>query len=127
MDAVYEVMTDKSVEAAVAAIKVKAKEFGFGALWELNFQDKIEEKGFHLDKIFYLIDLCNPKLASAMLQENIELGYVLPCKVVVYEKNNQNYIGLLKPTMLVDLIDQSFSEQAKMVEENLIKILEMSR
>lgn len=128
MNAVYEVTTNKTIEEAVAAIKSNIKDFGFGVLWELNFKDKIEEKkGFHIDNVFYLLDICNPKLASSILQKNIQLGYVLPCKVVIYEKNAQTYIGILNPTTLVELIDDSFMEEAKKVEENLIKIVELSR
>ncbi len=51
----------------------------------------------------------------------------MPCKVVIYEKNAQTYIGILNPTTLVELIDDSFMEEAKKVEENLIKIVELSR
>ena len=38
---------------------------------------------------------------AQVLKENIEIGYILPCKVVVYEKNNDHYLGILKPTIKI--------------------------
>ncbi|MCM6863293.1 DUF302 domain-containing protein [Enterococcus faecium] len=45
--------------------------------------------------------MCNPKQAKEVLEKRIEVGYFLPCKVVVYEKEADVYIGLLKQTVLI--------------------------
>lgn len=127
MNAFYEVKTDKNIEEAISALKENIKSVGFGVLWELNFKDKVKEKGFELGNVFYLLDVCNPEIASQILNRNIEMGYVLPCKIVIYEKEHSNYIGVLKPTTLVNLIDGQFSEEAKEIETKLISVLEMSK
>lgn len=111
--------TDKSIEEAVEAIRENIKDVGFGILFELNFQDKIREKGFDVGNIFYMVEVCNPKLASQILETNIEMGFVLPCKLTVYEKDGENYIGLLKPTTLVGMIDDRFADEAVQIEEKL--------
>lgn len=127
MNAFYEVKTDKKIEDVISSIKENIKKAKFGVLWELNFQNKIRDKGFELEHVFYLLDVCNPEIASKILKENMEMGYVLPCKIVVYEKGEQNYIGLLKPTALVDLIDERFSDEAKEIEKDLIDVIESSK
>ncbi len=126
MDSIYKVQTRKSLEGAVEDVKTKLLENGFGTLFELNFKDKVKEKGLEINDNFILLEVCNPYIASKILQENIEVGYILPCKVVVYEKEGNNYIGLIKPTALVDLVDPSFRDMANQVEAILMKSIDES-
>ncbi|MDB7503003.1 DUF302 domain-containing protein [Enterococcus faecium] len=55
--------------------------------------------------------MCNPKQAKEVLEKRIEVGYFLPCKVVVYEKEADVYIGLLKPTVLPVVLVNFFLEE----------------
>lgn len=126
MDSIYKVQTRKSLGDAVEDVKMKLQENGFGTLFELNFKDKVKEKGFEIEDNFVLLEVCNPSIASGILQEDIEVGYILPCKVVVYEKGRSRYIGLLKPSALMDLVDPSFGAMAKQVEATLIRSIDES-
>lgn len=57
--------------------------------------------------------------------KNIHIGYVLPCKMVVREKNNQTYIGMTRPEDLIDLFDDfNLNETAKEVEGTLRQSIE---
>lgn len=74
-------------------------------MYEVNLKDKITSKGFDFDPNFTVLDVCNPKLAKDALDKQIEVGYFLPCKVVVYEKDDSVYAGVLKPTILIDMVE----------------------
>ncbi|HGD7260331.1 TPA: DUF302 domain-containing protein [Enterococcus faecium] len=45
------------------------------------------------------------------MEKRIEVGYFLPCKVVVYEKEADVYIGLLKQTVLPVVLVNFFLEE----------------
>ena len=92
-------------ENTVLQLKEALKSQQFGVLWELNFKDKLEEKGLTFESNFKVMEACNPKKAEKVLKHNIEAGYFLPCKVVVYEQNNQVYMGMLSPVKLIGMID----------------------
>lgn len=126
MDKIYHVETKKALADAVEDVKLHLQENGFGTLFELNFKEKVKEKGFEIDQNFILLEVCNPSIASEILKENIEVGYVLPCKVVVYEKSGKRLIGLIKPTALVELVDSSFLDQANQIEKTLIQAINES-
>lgn len=126
MNIFYKLRTDKSIEKAVEDIKSNLKEQGFGTLFELNFKNKMVEKGFSINDNFIMLEVCNPSIASDILNQNIEVGYLLPCKVVVYEKEGLNYIGILNPTTLIDLVDKSFRNKAEGVEMTLKEIVQRS-
>lgn len=120
MDVNYQVKTDKSFDIAIEDLKKSLSNNSFGVLWELNFKDKLKEKGLDFDKNFKVLEVCNPKQAKEVLDKHIEVGYFLPCKMVVYEDNNSVFIGMTKPTSLIGMMnDNELSNIALEVEKEL--------
>lgn len=72
---------------------------------------------------FIMMDVCNPSTASDILDKNIEMGYVLPCKVVVYEKEGDTYIGLMNPSVMVDLVDSQYYDVAVEIEKSMKEVM----
>ncbi|MDK2919572.1 MAG: hypothetical protein PWQ37_2305 [Candidatus Petromonas sp.] len=101
-------------------MKKSLNNHNFGVLWELNFKDKLKEKGLDFDKNFKILEVCNPQQAKEVLEKHIEVGYFLPCKMVVYEDNNSVFIGMIKPTQLIGMVDDDqLSNIAVEVEREL--------
>ncbi|MBT2732890.1 DUF302 domain-containing protein [Carnobacterium sp. ISL-102] len=127
MDIVYEKRTDKSLEEAIQSLEENLKENSFGILWQLNFKDKLAEKGLELKDDFVVLEVCNPKQAKEVLEKNIHIGYVLPCKMVVRTEGNKTYMGMTSPEKLISLFDESeLNEVAKSVEMALKKAITAS-
>lgn len=127
MDIVFEKSTDKSLIEAIESLKESLKGHGFGVLWELNFKDKLKEKGLELKEDFVVLEVCNPNQAQKVLEKNILIGYALPCKMVVRSDNDQVYIGMLRPERLIGLFNEpELYEVAKKVEESLKNSIESS-
>ncbi|MCC5894191.1 MAG: DUF302 domain-containing protein [Alkalibacterium sp.] len=122
MNYAYEEKSSRSFEETLTKLKYAVKDQSFGILYEVNLKNKINGKGLDFEPNFTVMDVCNPKLAKDVLDEQIEVGYFLPCKVVVYEKDDAVYAGVLKPTILIDMVDNSsLKAAAEEVEEILIK------
>lgn len=120
MDINYKVQTNKSFEMAIEDLKKSLGNHNFGVLWELNFKDKLKEKGVDFDKNFKVLEVCNPVQAKEVLEKNIEVGYFLPCKMVVYEDDGSVFIGMPKPTSLIGMIENDdLLNIAKEVESEL--------
>ncbi|HZK52608.1 MAG TPA: DUF302 domain-containing protein [Desulfosporosinus sp.] len=107
MDVNYEVKTSKSFITAVEDLKKRLVENQFGVLWEVNFKDKLEEKGLDFHQNFMVLEVCNPKQAKEVLDLSIEVGYFLPCKMVVYEKENNVFMGMVRPTSLIGMLGKT--------------------
>jgi uncharacterized protein (DUF302 family) len=72
---------DEAVAKATAALKDQ----GFGVLCEIDIKEKLREK-LGLDfRRYTILGACNPALAYKALQEEIDIGLLLPCNVIVYE------------------------------------------
>lgn len=127
MDIIYEKRTSKTFEQALESIKKELKERKFGVLWELNFKDKMAEHNIDFKNNFKILEVCNPQKANEVLSAHLEVGYFLPCKMVVYEKNGQVFIGTAKPEILLGIMGYDDLESvAREVQEILIEAIEAS-
>jgi len=125
MDVNYEVKTSKTFSTAVEDLKKSLSENEFGVLWELNFKEKLEEKGLDFQQNFKVLEVCNPKQAKEVLDLHIEVGYFLPCKMVVYEKENSVFMGMIRPTSMIGMSGkEELLSIAQQVETVLKKALD---
>lgn len=104
MDMIYEKKTKKSFEEAVSSITEELKKREFGVLWSLNFKDKMAEHDIDFKNNFMILEVCNPQKANEVLSKHIDMGYFLPCKMVVYENYGNVMIGAPEPKKLMALM-----------------------
>ncbi|HET7657528.1 MAG TPA: DUF302 domain-containing protein [Bacillales bacterium] len=117
----YTVETNLSVDDAVNMLGDVLKEEKFGVLWDFDIQETLKNKGFDYDREYRVLEICNPKAANEVLNQNHMVGYLLPCKMVVYEDQGKTKIGMPKPTSLIDLVgDSSLTAFAEDIESRLV-------
>ena len=71
----------EAVEKARGALK----EEGFGVLCEIDIKEKLKEKLGVDFRNYVILGACNPPLAYKTLQQEINIGLLLPCNVIVYD------------------------------------------
>lgn len=125
MDLRYEKITKSSFDEAVQSITERLKERSFGVLWQLNFKEKMAEHGIDFPNNFMILEVCNPQKANEVLSRHIEIGYFLPCKIVVYEKDGEVRIGTARPEILMGMAGyDDLGDVAKEVENILIEAID---
>jgi uncharacterized protein (DUF302 family) len=95
-----------SFDQAVAQIEAALMKEGFGVLCRIDVQAKLKEK-LGIDFARYIIlGACNPPLAHQALQQDINLGLLLPCNAVVYERDSQVYVGVVDALKMLSIAER---------------------
>jgi uncharacterized protein (DUF302 family) len=70
---------------ALAVLPEILKEEGFGIITEIDMRETLKKKiGVEL-RPYKILGACNPHLAHEALMQDLNLGILLPCNIVVYE------------------------------------------
>jgi uncharacterized protein (DUF302 family) len=70
---------------AIERTRTALKEEGFGVLCEIDLKEKLKEKLGVDFRNYVILGACSPPLAYKTLQQEINIGLLLPCNVIVYE------------------------------------------
>ena len=90
---------------AVEHVRAELKAEGFGVLCEIDVQATMQEKlGVEGDP-YVILGACNPALAHQALQAEPDLGVLLPCNVVVYEREGETQISAIDPERMLSIVD----------------------
>ena len=96
-----------SFENAITKVTEELKKEGFGVLTTIDVQDTLKKK-LHLDFPKYVIlGACNPPFAFESLQAEEELGLLLPCNLIVYEKEGKTNIAAFDPMVMTKIVENS--------------------
>ncbi|WP_076608131.1 DUF302 domain-containing protein [Natronorubrum thiooxidans] len=113
--------TNKRVDGAfddVVGMTIDALEdAGFGVLCDIDVQATFATKLEEEFRQYRILGACNPGLAHQGLEEDLDLGTLLPCNVVVYEDDAGDVIvSAVDPGQLLAVADnpalESISDDA---------------
>lgn len=115
---------DLSFERAIEKVTEELKKEGFGVLTTIDVKDTLKKKIDVDFKKYTILGACNPPIAHKALQTEEELGLLLPCNVIVYEKDNKTNVSMFDPMLMTMVIDNEQMEPiAKEVKEKLQRVL----
>ena len=115
--------TKLGFDEAVAKVEEALKEQGFGVLTEINAQKVLKEK-LDIDRRPYkILGACNPNFAHQALDMEPEIGVLLPCNVLVYEKvNGDIMVSAMNPEAALGLVGNPDIEEIAKEVRNRIEV-----
>jgi uncharacterized protein (DUF302 family) len=111
-------------DEAVARTYEKLKDEGFGVLTEIDLKEKFREKLDVDFRKYVILGACNPSIAHQALQEEIDLGLLLPCNVIVYEKDGGSVVAAVDARSMLSVTDnKNLEEPASLVNKKLVSAI----
>lgn len=116
---------DGSFEEALVRVPEALKSEGFGVLSDIDIQATLKAKLGVDFRRYRILGACNPPLAHSALQTELEIGLMLPCNVIVYERDDGRVeVVAVDPTKTIAATgDDRLVELAGTVKEKLSQAL----
>jgi uncharacterized protein (DUF302 family) len=122
----YSKIVDMSFDDAIVSVKRALERHDFRVLTEIDMKDNFK-KGLNIDFRPYLIlGACNPQLTYRALQAEDKVGTMLPCNVVVQQKEDGNVeVSAVDPVFSMRPIDHIVvDEVAREISSHLQKVID---
>lgn len=92
-------------QQAIDKVTEELKKEGFGVLTTIDVSDTLKKK-LDVDFPKYMIlGACNPPFAHKSLSVEEEIGLLLPCNVIVYDKNGVTHVAAFDPMIMESIIE----------------------
>ncbi|MFA4872998.1 MAG: DUF302 domain-containing protein [Patescibacteria group bacterium] len=109
---------EEAVEKTVTALKAQ----GFGILTDIDVQKTLKEKLGVEFRRYRILGACNPPRAYKALQREEEIGLLLPCNVIVYERDDGSVVvSAQRPTIAFSVINNVSLEPLAQEVETILK------
>ncbi len=115
------------VDAVLARVPDALKTEGFGVLTQIDVSQTLKQKLGVDFRRYHILGACNPELAHRALQEELELGVMLPCNVIVYETDEgKTVVTAIDPARTIATAGDNprLKELAQTVREKLARALD---
>ncbi|MBK9436416.1 MAG: DUF302 domain-containing protein [Chloracidobacterium sp.] len=107
-------------EETLTRIRETLQKEGFGVLTEIDMKEKLKDKLDIEFRKYVILGACNPRLAHTALQEDLQIGLLLPCNIIVYESGNGSVVAAIDAKkMLAGAENPQLASTAETVNEKL--------
>lgn len=117
--------TELTFEEALEKTTRELKKEGFGVLMEIDMKATLKKKLDVERDRYVILGACNPPNANMALNAEIEIGLMLPCNVIVYEKEGKTFVSAIRPSVAMSMIDnpglKTVSSEIEVRLERVIK------
>ena len=114
---------DLSFEDTINKVTEELKKEGFGVLTTIDVKETLKNKIDVDFKKYTILGACNPPLAHKALQAEEEIGLLLPCNVIVYDKEGKSVVSVFDPSLMTKVVEnENLNPIAEEVKEKLQRV-----
>jgi uncharacterized protein (DUF302 family) len=115
---------DLPFEKAVEKVTDELRKEEFGVLTTIDVRETMKKKLDVEFRKYVILGACNPPFAYRALQTDEEIGLLLPCNVIVYEKEGKSVVGIFDPmVMTVIMENEAMKPIAAEVRQRLERVI----
>ncbi|HMW65504.1 MAG TPA: DUF302 domain-containing protein [Chitinophagaceae bacterium] len=113
-------------EAAISKVTEELKKEGFGVLTNIDMKETLKKKLDVDIRKYKILGACNPQFAHQALLAESHIGTMLPCNVIVQERENGEVeISAVDPVAsMMAIVNPGLVELAQQVSVKLKSVVE---
>jgi uncharacterized protein (DUF302 family) len=117
---------ESNFEDTLVKVTEELKNEGFGVLTEIDVKATLKQKLDVEFRNYKILGACNPPFAHQALQNEPEIGLLLPCNVIVYEKEDGgNTIAAIDANAMLSVVENdSVKTIADEINQKLKRVVE---
>jgi uncharacterized protein (DUF302 family) len=121
----YKIESRKQLAEIGRDLEAVAQKHKFGVLAVHDLKARMREKGLEFRGDCLIYEVCSPHQAKKVLESNLELSTVLPCRISVYRAGTGYTLATIRPTSLVELFHaDDLRSVAEEVERTVLTIMQ---
>ncbi|HEX9657849.1 MAG TPA: DUF302 domain-containing protein [Bacteroidota bacterium] len=114
-----------SFDQTLERVTDELKKEGFGVLTTIDVQDTLKKKIDVDFKRYTILGACNPPFAYQALLAEEDIGLLLPCNVIVHEKEGKTEVAAFDPMVMTKIVgNEKMVVVAKEVQQRLQRVIE---
>jgi uncharacterized protein (DUF302 family) len=116
---------DMDFDLAVDLVKEQLESEGFGIVMVLDMKRVFAEKLGVEFRRYLVLGVCDPVNACKAIMAEDDIGLMLPCNVIVYESGGGTTVGVIRPTVAMQIVDNlDVHRIAKDIERRLKAVID---
>ena len=120
-ESVYQTTTVRSFDETRKRLEEKAGLEGFRVLKVHDLKAALAEKGFPIEPAS-VVEVCNAGLASEALKLDPLAALLMPCRVVVQERNGEVFLSAILPESMVE--GEALKSLARQAGTKLVSLID---
>jgi len=114
-----------SYAEAIEKVTEELKKEGFGILTEIDVKETLKKKLDVDFKPYKILGACNPPFAYKSLQEEEQIGLMLPCNVIVYVNDEgKTVVAAIDPIASMQAVkNETLGETAQAIQGKLKTVI----
>jgi uncharacterized protein (DUF302 family) len=121
----YTRTVDLPMEEAEDRVRAALQEEGFGVLTEIDVRATFKKKLDVDFRPYKILGACNPGFAHQALQAEDKIGTMLPCNVVLQEKDGRTEVAAVDPVASMQAVEnEALRPIAEQVRARLRRVVD---
>jgi uncharacterized protein (DUF302 family) len=112
-------------EEAIEKVTEELKKEGFGVLTTIDVKETLKKKlDVDINK-YIILGACNPPFAYEALKAEEQIGLLMPCNVIIYEKEGKTVVSAFNPATIAEVSsNEKLKELSAKLNVKIFKVID---
>jgi uncharacterized protein (DUF302 family) len=116
---------DLSYEEAIEKVTEELKKEGFGVLTTIDVRETLKKKLDVDFQKYIILGACNPPFAYEALKAEMQIGLLMPCNVIIYEKDGKTIVSAFNPATIAAVSNnEKLNELSANLNKKIYKVID---